>query len=127
MTNTEAIYFLADGASSSAENYWSTGNQTPTISADQTLTDSITSQTTTITLKTVRKLDPQKTNQYVLSLDKDIKMGYACQMTAKTLGTKHTSAGGWTLFIPSDGTVAGAGSLIYSAAVAISAATLILF
>ena len=91
------------------------------------MTDSVTSATSTVTLTTTRKLNTGKTNQYVLSLDKDITMGYACQMTSNNLGTKHTTAGAWTLFIPSDGSVAGAGSLIYSAAVAISAATLILF
>ena len=69
MTNTEAIYFVVNGASSSVENYYSTSQATPTISADQTLTDSITSQTSTIKMTTRRKLNPNKTNQFVIPLD----------------------------------------------------------
>ena len=69
MTNTEAIYFVGNGASSSVENYYSTSQATPTISADQTLTDSITSQTSTIKMTTRRKLNPNKTNQFVIPLD----------------------------------------------------------
>ena len=62
MTNTEAIYFVADGASSSAANYWSTGTGVPTLSDDQTLSDSVTSVTPVIKMTTTRKLDPVKTN-----------------------------------------------------------------
>ena len=43
MTNTEAIYFVASGGTSSVKNYYSDAEAPPTISADQTLTDSINS------------------------------------------------------------------------------------
>ena len=69
MTNTEAIYFVASGASSSVKNYYSTSHVTPTISADQSLFSKILSKTSTVKMTTRRKLNPKKTNQFVIPLD----------------------------------------------------------
>ncbi len=60
MTDTEAIYFVADAGSSYAKNGWSSGEVAPDVSTPtQTVTTTITSQTSTISMTTRRKLNTE--------------------------------------------------------------------
>ena len=48
MTNTEALVFIGDGASSTAKNYYSTGHSAPTLATQQSLTTTVDSASSTI-------------------------------------------------------------------------------
>ena len=79
-------------------------------------------------MTTRRKLDTDKTNQFVIPLDVAIDMGYAFNSNSNSIGNKHTKKGSWTLLLPSDGSAAtGAGFLIYQTSAAIAVASILLF
>ena len=77
MTNTEALYFVADGANSYTKNAYATGHQAPTVASTQSLTTTITSQTSTVTLTTRRLINPAISNQYAIPLDTAVDCGAA--------------------------------------------------
>ena len=75
---TEAIYFIANGDQSTAKNAWSSSYQAPAINNDQqTVSSTITSQTSTITLTTRRPINTNLGQQFVFPLDIAIDMGWA--------------------------------------------------
>ena len=107
MTNTEAIVFFGDGASSTAKNYYSSGYQSPTLAAQQTLVSTVDSATDTIQMTTRRPINPNIANQFSIPLDTDINMGYAANDSKNSLSYQHTIFGSWILNLPSDGTASG--------------------
>ena len=107
MTNTEAIVFFGDGASSSAKNYHSTGHVKPTLASTQSVTSTVTTSSQTITMTTRRALDPAVAQQFSIPLDTDITMGYATNDQTNSLNTVHNLFGSWTFNLASDGSSSG--------------------
>ena len=107
MTNTEAIVFFGDGASSSAKNYYSTGHVKPTLASTQSVTSTVTTSSQTITMTTRRALDPAVAQQFSIPLDTDITMGYATNDQTNSLNTVHNLFGSWTFNLASDGSSSG--------------------
>ena len=62
MANTEAIVFSADGSSSSAKNYYSTGYSSPTLSSSQSVTSTVDVAVGTIQMTTRRLINPGISN-----------------------------------------------------------------
>ena len=85
MTNTEAIVFFADGASSSAKYYYSTGRSAPALSSSQTVISTVDVSVGTIQMTTRRPLDPNIANQFSIPLDIDINMGFAANDATNSL------------------------------------------
>jgi len=77
MVNTEAIVFFASGGTSTAKNYYSTGEKEPGIATPQSVTTTIDSQTGKVKMTTRRPLDPGHTRQFVIPLDTEVTMGVA--------------------------------------------------
>ena len=85
MTNTEAIVFSADGASSSAKNYYSTGYSAPTLSQTQSVTSTVDVSVGTIQMTTRRPINPGFENSFSIPLDSDINMGFGANDLTNSL------------------------------------------
>ncbi len=107
MTNTEAIVFTADGASSSAKNYYSTGYSAPTLSPMQSVTSTVDVSVGTIQMTTRRPINPGFENSFSIPLDSDINMGFGANDQTNSLSFQHNRYGSWVLNLPSDGNASG--------------------